>query len=339
MIVVLKPSSSDTEVQQVVGDLRAAGLQERLIASAGRILVVAGGDCTRLDVAALERYPAVEHVVPTVGSDSPAAAVWAVPRRAVALRSGGPVIGEIRVGVIAGPCSVEDEAQLLEAARAVRDAGALGLRGGAFKPRTNPYSFQGLGERALEMLAKAREATGLAVVTEVMSSDQVELVGTYADVLQVGTRNMHNFSLLAAVGAQRKPVLLKRGWSATLDEFLHAAEYIINAGNPNVLLCERGIRTFERHVRNTLSLATVPAIKQRSALPILVDPSQGTGLSDLVPPMSCAAVACGADGLLIEVHPDPARALTDGPQSLDIPQFQALMTQLRAVAAAVGRLL
>ena len=223
-------------------------------------------------------------------------------------------VGGKKVAVIAGPCSVENKSQLLETAHAVKEAGAVGLRGGAFKPRTNPYSFQGLAEKGLELLALAREETGLAVVTEVMAVDQVALVAQYADVLQVGARNMQNFNLLNAVGEQSKPVLLKRGLSATLEEFLLAAEYIMAKGNPNVMLCERGIRTYEEYVRNTLALAAVPALQRVSHLPVVVDPSQGTGKSYLVDSMCRAAVAAGADGLIVEVHNDPEHALTDGAQ-------------------------
>jgi len=239
--------------------------------------------------------------------------------------------------VIAGPCSVESREQILATAHAVRAAGAIGLRGGAFKPRTNPYAFQGLGESGLKLLAEAREQTGLAVVTEVMSVDQVELVAAYADVLQIGARNMQNFNLLRAVGMKQKPVLLKRGMVASLDEFLLAAEYIINAGNPHVILCERGIRTCEDYVRNTLALAVVPAVKRESHLPILVDPSHGTGHEYMVPPMCRAAIAAGADGIIVEVHPDPQHALTDGAQSITCEAFARMMQELAAVAHAVGR--
>jgi 3-deoxy-7-phosphoheptulonate synthase len=246
-------------------------------------------------------------------------------------------IGGRKLGIIAGPCSVESQQQLLEIAGAVKEAGATGLRGGVFKPRTCPYSFQGIGEPGLEMLARAREETGLAIVTEVMCPEQVELVSRYADVLQVGSRSMHSSPLLTAVGRQEKPVLLKRGWCATLEELLLAAEYIMHAGNRQVILCERGIRSLEEYVRNTLALAVVAEVKQRSTLPIIVDPSHGTGRSHLVTPMSYAAVACGADGLLIEAHIDPAAAWSDGEQSLDLDQFRTLMRGLKAFAEAADR--
>jgi 3-deoxy-7-phosphoheptulonate synthase len=246
-------------------------------------------------------------------------------------------VGGKKVAVIAGPCSVENKSQLLETAHAVKESGAIGLRGGAFKPRTNPYSFQGLAEKGLELLALAREETGLAVVTEVMAVDQVPLVARYADVLQVGARNMQNFNLLNAVGEQSKPVLLKRGLSATLEEFLLAAEYIMAKGNSNVMLCERGIRTYEEYVRNTLALAAVPELHRVSHLPVVVDPSQGTGKSHLVDAMCRAAVAAGADGLIIEVHNDPEHAMTDGAQSITPPMFADMMKAIKRVAAAVDR--
>jgi len=239
--------------------------------------------------------------------------------------------------VIAGPCSVESREQLLQCAMEVKEAGATALRGGAFKPRTSPYAFQGLGEKGLEILAEAREKTGLAVVTEVMAVDQVELVCKYADVLQVGARNMQNYNLLWAVGEQKKPVLLKRGLSATLEEFLLAAEYIISKGNQNVILCERGIRTFETYCRNTLPLAIVPEVHRISHLPIIIDPSQGTGHAHLVPDMCKAAVAAGADGLIIEAHDDPEHALTDGAQSITPKQLNEMMKVLKKIAVAVER--
>ena len=241
--------------------------------------------------------------------------------------------------MIAGPCSVENEQQTLATARAVKAAGATALRGGAFKPRTSPYSFQGLKEDGLKILAAARAETGLPVVTEVMSEHDVQLVARYADVLQIGARNMQNYRLLEAVGAEGKPVLLKRGPSATLDELLLAAEYVLNAGNPNVMLCERGIRTFESHTRFSLTLASVPYLHDRTHLPVVVDPSHGTGHTALVARMAAAAVAAGADGLIVEVHPDPEAALSDGYQSLTFKQFEDLMALCRRVATAVDRVM
>jgi 3-deoxy-7-phosphoheptulonate synthase len=248
-------------------------------------------------------------------------------------------LGGRAIGVIAGPCAVESRQQILEIAHGVKEAGATGLRGGAFKPRTSPYSFQGLKEKGLQLLAEAREQTGLAVVTEVMAPEQVPLVANYADVLQVGARNMQNFPLLEAVGACRLPVLLKRGPSATLEEFLLAAEYILKSGNPRVVLCERGIRTFEDHTRYTLALASVPHLHAATHLPVLVDPSHGTGRAELVLPLARAAVAVGADGLMVEVHTHPEQALSDGQQALTPASFRRMMQECRAVAEAVERTL
>ncbi len=345
MILVLRPNCSDADVQSVIDRLRESGALGRVMKSADRTLVAVENGA-RIEPDAFHDDPHVDLVVPTVplqptggGVDAQQTLGTAHGTREVCLGPAGAIVGGQRLGIIAGPCSVEDRQQLLEVAHAVKEAGAIGLRGGAFKPRTNPYSFQGLGEPALEILAEARQATGLAVVTEVMSVDQTDLVARYADVLQIGTRNMHNSNLLAAAGKTGKPILLKRGWSATLEELLQAAEYIIREGDSDVFLCERGIRTFESYVRHTLALAIVPAVKQRSPLPIIVDPSHGTGVADWVPPLSKAAIACGADGLLIEVHPHPEKALTDGQQSLSIPQFQNLMSELVTLAPAVGRAL
>jgi 3-deoxy-7-phosphoheptulonate synthase len=253
------------------------------------------------------------------------------------VRARSLTVGGGHIGMIAGPCSVENRAQLLDLAHLVRASGAMGLRGGAFKPRTSPYSFRGLGEAGLELLAEAREATGLAIVTEVMATEQVDLVARYADVLQIGARNMQNYPLLEAVGAAGKPVLLKRGPAATLDEFLLAAEYILRTGNGQVILCERGIRTFEDHVRFTLPLASVPYLQSRTHLPVIVDPSHGTGKADLVPPMAVAAVAAGADGVMVEIHAEPERALSDGYQSLTPASYEHMMTQCRLVAQVLGR--
>jgi 3-deoxy-7-phosphoheptulonate synthase len=251
-------------------------------------------------------------------------------------------VGDVRLGtsevvVIAGPCAVESREQILTAARYVRDAGARMLRGGAFKPRTSPYSFQGLGVEGLELLAEARAETGLPVVTEVVGPEDLDAVTRHADVLQIGARNMQNFRLLTAVGQQPRPVLLKRGMIATLDELLHAAEYVVAAGNPNVILCERGIRTHERATRNTLDVAAVPWLEARSHLPVIVDPSHACGRRPLVAPLALAGVAAGADGLIVETHPEPERALSDKEQALPPEAFAALMDGVRAVAAAVGR--
>jgi len=258
-------------------------------------------------------------------------------RESTLVRIGDAVIGGEKVAVIAGPCSVESREQLMEAARAVKAAGASMLRGGAFKPRTLPYSFQGLGVEGLKILAEAREETGLPVVTEVMATEEVSVVEEYADVLQIGARNVQNYPLLKRVGKAGKPVLLKRGLASTIEEWLSAAEYILHGGNPDVILCERGIRSYGKLTRFTLDLAAVPLLKEVSHLPVVVDPSHGTGVRSLVKPMSKAAVAAGADGLIVEVHPKPEEAMSDGAQSLRPKDFETLMGELEPVARSVGR--
>jgi 3-deoxy-7-phosphoheptulonate synthase len=336
MIVVMKPGSTQKQIDHVIGLVREMGLKEHVIFGTERTVVACVGSDRFKDRSALETVEGVDKVVPILAPYKMASKEVKKERTVCALGTSGKV-GGTKVGVIAGPCSVESKAQLLEIAHAVKEAGAIGLRGGAFKPRTNPYSFQGMAEKGLELLALARQETGLAVVTEVMSIDQVKLVCDYADVLQVGARNMQNFNLLNAVGEASKPVLLKRGMSATLEEFLLAAEYIMSKGNTQVMLCERGIRTYEEYVRNTLALAAVPALHKVSHLPVVVDPSQGTGKSDLVDSMCRAAVAAGADGLIIEVHNDPEHAMTDGAQSITPPMFKDMMKAIKRVAAAVDR--
>ena len=253
------------------------------------------------------------------------------------IKVNGTNIGGEHVAVMAGPCSVESEEQMLQAAHAVKDAGAQILRGGAFKPRTLPYSFQGLGEKGLELLALARKETGLPIITEVMSTEDVDLVEGYADILQIGARNMQNFSLLKKVGRASKPVMLKRGMSATFNEWLGCAEYILSEGNPDVILCERGIRTFEQITRNTLDISAAPIIHQISHLPIIIDPSHGTGIRSLVEPMAKAAIAAGADGVMIEVHPSPEEALCDGAQSLSPEEFKNVMKGIEPIIKAVNR--
>jgi 3-deoxy-7-phosphoheptulonate synthase len=337
MIVVMQPGCKPEQVDHVVQLVRQLGLRDHLIVGTNRTVVAAIGDKRNVDTSAIETAPMVERIVPILSPYKVVSKEVKIEPSVVSIGTFGSSIGGKKVGVIAGPCSVESKSQLLEVAHAVREGGAVGIRGGAFKPRTDPYSFQGLGEEGLELLAVAGEQTKLAIVTEVMSVEQVELVCKYADVLQIGTRNMHNFGLLQRVGQTDKAILLKRGWSASLDEFLLAAEYIINEGNRNVILCERGIRTHETYVRNTLALSVVPAVKRRSHLPIIVDPSHGTGHAYMVPAMSRAAIAAGADGIIAEVHPDPEHALTDGAQSITPEAFKKLMPELRAIAQAVGR--
>ena len=340
MIVVMKSGSSTDQVEHVTRLVREMGLKDHVIHGTERTVIAVIGDDRNKDRSVLESVDGVDKVMPILAPYKMASSEIKKERSIVPFflgRKEGPSAGGEKIGVIAGPCSVESQSQLLEIAHAVRQAGATGLRGGAFKPRTNPYSFQGLAEKGLELLAMAREQTGLAVVTEVMAVEQVDLVARYADVLQVGARNMQNFNLLNAVGDQPKPVLLKRGMSATLEEFLLAAEYIMARGNQNVMLCERGIRTYEEYVRNTLALAAVPALHRVSHLPVIVDPSQGTGKNYLIDSMCRAAVAAGADGLIIEVHNDPEHALTDGAQSITPQQFADMMTAIRRIATAVDR--
>jgi 3-deoxy-7-phosphoheptulonate synthase len=335
MIIVMKADATEQDVQHVVDRIQDLGLKAHLSKGVERTVIGVIGDERLIKKEQLSLLPHVEDVFPILKPYKLASREFKPANTIVHV--GSVAIGGDHVVVIAGPCSVENEEQVLATARAVKAAGADLLRGGAFKPRTSPYAFQGLGEEGLKLLAKAREETGLGVVTEVMESSEVDVVAQYADVLQVGARNMHNTKLLRSLAAVRKPVLLKRNFSATLNEFLMSAEYLLSGGNPDVILCERGIRTFVEFTRNTLDLNVVPAVKQLSHLPIIVDPSHGTGRQDLVIPMSRAAIAAGADGLMIEVHPRPADAFSDGEQSLTPEMFQQLMREVRMIAAAVGR--
>ncbi len=336
MIVVMEASASEKDVEHVCQLVREMGLRDHVIVGTDLTVVAVIGDDRKKDKGMLEQASGVDRVVPILAPYKIAAREHKKERTRVKLND-LCTIGGRQVAVIAGPCSVENEEQILTTARAVKAAGATALRGGAFKPRTNPYAFQGLGEEGLKLLAAAREETGLAVVTEVVTPSEVDLVSRYADCLQIGTRNCQNFKLLDAAGRQPKPVLLKRGMAMTIDEYLQAAEYILAAGNPNVILCERGIRTFEDHTRNTLSLSAVPELHFRSHLPVVVDPSQGTGHARLVPDMCKAAVACGADGLIVEVHTDPEHAMTDGAQSITPQVLSDMMAVLGRIAAAVDR--
>lgn len=336
MVVVMQPEATQEQVQLVVERVREMGLKDHVIVGTDLTVVAVIGDDRKKDRGALENISGVDRVVPILAPYKIAAFESKKQRTQVAI-SAECVVGGKATPVIAGPCSVESEEQIMESARACRAAGAVALRGGAFKPRTNPYSFQGMGEDGLKLLAAARAETGLAVVTEVLTPSDVDLIAEYADCLQVGTRNAQNFKLLEACGNQPKPVLLKRGMAMTLDEYLQAAEYILAAGNPNVILCERGVRTFEDHTRNTLSLSVVPELHLRTHLPVIVDPSQGTGHARLVPDMCKASIACGADGLIIEVHPDPAHAMTDGAQSITPKMLGETIAVLRRIANAVDR--
>jgi 3-deoxy-7-phosphoheptulonate synthase len=335
MIVVMKPGASQQQVQHIVERIEQLGLRSHIIVGTERTVVAALGEKRDGAKQALETGEAVEKVVPILAPYKMAS--MEVKKEPTVVEILGLRMGKDRIGVIAGPCSVESREQILEIAQLVKEAGAGGLRGGAFKPRTSPYSFQGMKEKGLELLAEARDKTGLAIVTEVMAPEHVSLVARYADVLQVGARNMQNYPLLEAVGECAKPVLLKRGPSATMDEFLLAAEYILKTGNQHVMLCERGIRTFEDHTRYTLPLATVPYLHQTTHLPVVVDPSHGTGKASLVATMAMAAVAAGADGLIVEVHPDPEKALSDGFQALTPTAFKQMMADCRKIAAAVGK--
>jgi len=337
MIVVMKPGATKEQIDHVSRRIEELGLKSHPIFGEERTVVAAVGiEKNPASVRSqLEPIEGVEQVVPIAAPYKVASReLQAAP---TVVRAGSLEVGGKKIGVIAGPCSVESEQQIVDSAKMVKLAGATALRGGAFKPRTSPYSFQGLKEEGLKLLALARELTGLAVVTEVMTPNAVELVTRYADVLQIGARNMQNYDLLAEVGMQPKPVLIKRGASATVEEFLLAAEYILDRGNKQVMLCERGIRTFETHVRFTLPLAIVPYLKERTHLPVVIDPSHGTGIASLVPSMAKAAIAAGADGLIIEVHPNPDKAWSDGAQTLNPGAFMTMMNECRRVAEAVDR--
>lgn len=335
MIIVMSPAATEQDIQRVVGRIEAAGLKVHLSRGEERTIIGAIGDVRRLVPETLQVLPAVERVVRILHPFKLASRDFKPEPTVVEVD--GVLIGGPGFVVIAGPCSVEDAATLEETARAVKGAGACMLRGGAFKPRTSPYSFQGLGLDGLRLLADVRKRFQLPVVTEVISPEHVDMVSEYADMLQVGARNMQNFALLQAVGKSRKPVLLKRGMASSVEEWLQAAEYILSEGNTRVVLCERGIRTFETYTRNTLDLSAVAVVKKLSHLPIIVDPSHATGRWDLVPAMAKAALAAGADGIIVEVHPNPEQALSDGPQSLKPQVFAAMMRELSALAEAVGR--
>jgi len=337
MIVIMKPGATNEHVQHVVDLVREYGLTDHVIHGTDRTVVACIGDKRAVDKTAIENAPMVERLVPILAPYKMASTEVKKARTEIRIGPAGFHLGGRQVGIIAGPCAVENREQLLRIADAVKAVGAIGLRGGAFKPRTSPYSFQGLGVEGLKLLAEARDRTGLAVVTEVIGLEQLDAVIEYADVLQVGARNMQHYPLLEAVGKASKPVLLKRGMSATLQEFLLAAEYVINAGNDQVILCERGIRTFEDYARNTLALAAVPELNDKTHLPVIVDPSHGTGHAHLVPAMCRAAVAAGADGLLVECHHDPEHALSDGAQSITPPALAQLIPVLKRIAEAVGR--
>jgi len=333
----MKPDATTDQVDHMVAHIASLGLRAQVIVGTQRTVVAAIGDERVGLVETLEAGEGVDKVLPILAPYKRASVELKLERTVV--RARGLEVGGSKVSVIAGPCSVESEAQIVSLAQQLRSLGASGLRGGAFKPRTSPYSFQGHKEDGLKMLAAARDASGLAVVTEVMAPEHVAMVAEYADVLQIGARNMQNYQLLQAVGDSGKPALLKRGMSATLDEFLLAAEYILDRGNTQVILCERGIRTYEDHTRFTLPLASVPYLHDKSHLPVVVDPSHGTGKAKLVAPMAKAAVAAGADGLIVEVHEDPEHAVSDGSQTITPAAFSQMMAMCRRVAEAVDRTL
>ncbi|MBI3178394.1 MAG: 3-deoxy-7-phosphoheptulonate synthase, partial [Deltaproteobacteria bacterium] len=328
MIIVLRPGASKTQADQILEQIEKQGCKPLYMPGSERVVLGALGDERVLNALHLESYPQVESVTPILTP-------YKLVSRELHPHDTAVKIDEVLVGgdkpfaVIAGPCAVESYEQLSDSAKAVKGAGATILRGGAFKPRTSPYSFQGLGLAGLELLGRVSRELGMPAVTEAMEVVDVLPVTHHAAAVQIGARNMQNFRLLTAVGQASKPVILKRGMAATIQDLLLAAEYIVKEGNPNVILCERGIKTFETATRNTLDLSAVPYIKTRSHLPVIVDPSHGTGIRDLIPPMAAAAAACGADGLMIEVHCDPAHALSDGQQALDPTEFAALMRRLR----------
>ena len=329
------PGVSETQIEEVASRLRLMGLAVHRSDERGRIVLGAVGDLGSLDVDDVRHLPGVQDVVRISAPYKLASRAFRAEPTIVEV--GRAAIGGPKVVVMAGPCAVESEAQVEEVAAAVAAAGATVLRGGAFKPRTSPYTFQGLGEEGMKILRRVADRHGLAVVSEVLDTQHVAVAEKWVDILQIGARNMQNFALLREVGRTRRPVLLKRGMSGTIEEWLMAAEYVLAGGNAQVMLCERGIRTFETALRNTLDLACVPLLHQLSHLPVVVDPSHAVGVRDKVPPMALAAIAAGADGLLIEVHPRPDQALSDGAQSLDPVQFTDLMKRMEGVARAVGR--
>ena len=337
MIIVMRKDATSRQIANVSAYVERGGRQVYLSEGTERTIVGVLGDGRPLDREQIERMSGVESTVPVLRPFKLASREFRPQDTLVKLN--GFSAGDTGVVICAGPCAIESRSQLLETAHAVKEAGAKVLRGGAFKPRSSPYSFQGMGPEGLKILAEAREETGLLIITEVISPEKVPLVSTFADVLQIGARNMQNYALLHAVGEAQKPVLLKRGMMSTMEELLMSAEYILSHGNDRLMLCERGIRTFEHYTRNTLDINAVPMLKQLTHLPVFVDPSHGTGKWDLVGPVAKAAIAAGADGLLVEVHPNPEEALSDGAQSLKPERFAQLVIELRAVAEAVGRTL
>jgi 3-deoxy-7-phosphoheptulonate synthase len=332
----MKHGASETEVNNVVEVIENLGYEAKAMPGKQRTTVGLMGNDGRVDSSRIQGLTGVLEIILVTKPYKQVSREWREADTIVEV-GGGVTFGGSSVPVIAGPCSVESESQIMDVAHQLKEMGASLLRGGAFKPRTSPYSWQGLGEKGLELLARSREATGLGIVTEVMDSENVDLVSQYADIVQIGTRNMQNYPLLRKIGQCGKPVLLKRGMSATITELLLAAEYLFAEGNQQVILCERGIRSFDNHTRNLLDLSAIPVVKGLSHLPIIADPSHGTGVRDKVTPMARAAVAAGADGLMVEVHPNPAEALSDGAQSLYPDQFLELMREIKVIGTAIGR--
>ena len=336
MLIVMKNSASAEQIHAVVGVVKDMGYDATPIPGGQRTAIGIIGNDGGVSSDRLAGLEGVLELIPVTHPYKQVSREWQDEDTVISLPN-GTKIGGLDLVLMAGPCSVENEREILDIAHRVKDVGATVLRGGAFKPRSSPYSFQGLGLQGLEFLARAREETGLAVVTEALDPDGVDLVVQYADIVQIGARNMQNYALLRRAGRAGKPVLLKRGMSATIDELLLAAEYILAEGNPDVILCERGIRSFDTHTRNLFDLAAIPVVKSLSHLPIIADPSHGTGIRSKVTPMGRAAVAAGADGLIVEVHHDPPRAMSDGAQSLYPDQFAKLMDEVRMIARAIGR--
>ena len=335
MIVVMKKSATDKEIDSVIKRISDMGLQPHVSQGEERTIIGIVGHTQPIDKNVFEMMNGVEKTVPILSPFKLSSRDF--KQEDTVIRLNGVKIGGNEIVIIAGPCSVESREQLLETAHAVKEAGATILRGGAFKPRTSPYSFRGLGLKGLELLAEAREETGLYIITEALSAEKVSLVAGYTDIIQIGARNMQNYALLEAVGATNKPVMLKRGMMATMQELLMSAEYILSKGNNQVMLCERGIRTFETYTRNTFDINAIPALKMMSHLPVIADPSHGTGKWELVTPVARAAIAAGADGIIVEVHPRPEEALSDGAQSLKPEKFAALVKEVKAIAEVLGR--
>lgn len=338
MIIVLSPQATERDIEELTENIRARGFGAHVSRGVERTVIGCIGvmDAEKADLS--EQFRALPYVEQVIIISKPYKLVGRAFRpEGTVINVRGVEIGGNRLTVMAGPCTIESEEQLMETARFVKQMGAHILRGGAYKPSTSPYSFQGMGEEGLKLLAAAREETGLPIITEVMDTRDVELVAQYTDIFQVGTRNMTNFALLKEIGNTNMPVLLKRGWASLIEEWMQAAEYIASRGNYNIILCERGIRTFETYTRNTFDINAIPVAKELSHLPVIADPSHGTGKASLVPAVAAAAIAAGADGIIVEVHPQPERALKDGPQSLRFEAFAQMMERLRALAPAVGR--